>query len=172
MECVPGNLPGDLVLFTWAASAQHVPKSQICGKKTGAQHKPHCLYKHCRQSEALIAEGKFYISVGVVYHPSSQAPAKASFANRPFQGPYLGLAVGAFLDRGFLNLSLAHGWGSETQGVFPHATHSRAEKMCPSPPVDQLWAECCPPTSWPPPWGPVSPAVIMATGESVFKGEE
>ena len=62
MECVPGNLPGDLVLCTWAASAQHVPKSQICRKKTSAQHKPHCLYKHCRHSEALFSLRKSFIS--------------------------------------------------------------------------------------------------------------
>lgn len=67
----------------------------------------------------------------MVYHPSSQAPAKARLASRPFQGPYLGLAVGAFLDRGFLSLSRAHGWGSETHGVFPHATHKSSRKDVP-----------------------------------------
>lgn len=167
MECVPGNLPGDLVLLTWAASAQHVPKLQICRKKTSAQH------KHCRHSEALLSLRESFISASEWFiiqvprlQPRPALPAGLS------KDPILGWPWELFLKRGFWSLSRAHGWGSETHGVFPHVTHSRAEKVRPQPPVDRLWAERCPLTSWPPPWGPVSPAQSQWQLDRVFsKGE-
>ena len=134
-----GNSPGtqcpgiSLELLTSAASAQHVPKFQISGKKAGAQHKSHCLYKHCRPSEALLSLRESFIS-GMVYRPSSRTPAKAIFASRPFQGPrVLGWPWGGLPDREFSSRSRAHCWWSETHGVFRHVTHSRAEKVCPGP---------------------------------------
>lgn len=59
LESVPKVLVRGLV--TYASSAQHIPKFQIPKRKAAVQHKPYCLHKQFRPSEALFSYNENFL---------------------------------------------------------------------------------------------------------------